>query len=92
MGRESADPEKQDLCSGPRGFLFLLGPKQSQRNEIHGLEEGEGKQEQQHPRSVLNQQAYAATLDQLVCGERRGARRRGDQDSGRQRQCQVLAV
>lgn len=50
----------------------LRGPNQLQGDEVHALQKGQGEQGQQQPRSVLGQQAYAPTLDQLVCGERMG--------------------
>lgn len=49
-------------------FFFIL----SQGHEVHGLQERQGKEEQQEPRSVLDQEAEAGAFLQFVCedGER----------------------
>lgn len=45
--------------------LFL-----SQGHEVHGLQERQGKEKQQEPRSVLDQEAEAGTFLQFVCEDR----------------------
>ena len=50
----------------------LCGPDLSQGDEVHGLQQRQGEQQQQQPRGVLDQQAYAPTPDQFICGKRTG--------------------
>jgi len=45
--------------------LFL-----SQGHEVHGLQERQGKEKQQEPRSVLDQEAEAGAFLQFVCEDR----------------------
>lgn len=47
----------------------------SQGHEVHGLQERQGKEQQQQPRGVLDQEAEAGAFLQFVCEEKeRGGR------------------
>lgn len=48
----------------------LRGPNPSQGDEVHGLQQRQGQQQQQQPRGVLDQQAYAPTPDQFISQHR----------------------
>lgn len=63
----------QGLRSGRGGGLAGVlregagGHFLSQGHEVHSLQERQGEEEQQEPRSVLDQEAEAGTLLQFVC-------------------------
>ena len=61
----------------------LRGPDPSEGDEVHGLQERQREQQQQQPRGVLDQQAYAPTPDQFICGERTGWTGRAGMERGR---------
>lgn len=42
----------------------------SQGHEVHGLQERQGKEQQQEPRGVLDQEAEAGAFLQFVCEEK----------------------
>ena len=69
----------------------LRGPDPSQGDEVHGLQQRQGEQQQQQPRGVLDQQAYAPTPDQFICGERMGQTGRAGMERG-QAQGKVLSL
>ena len=58
-----------------------VGP--SEGDEVHGLQERQREQQQQQPRGVLDQQAYAPTPDQFICGKRMGRTGRAGLERGR---------